>query len=197
MLGILATLLIIYFAGTLRWGARPTELLPGTEYDSRIDLNHAGRAELLQLPGVGPSLAQRIENDRSEHGLYKDLNELQRVPGIGVMTAERLRPWLRVAGDSTSGQRDGQAVHKPGSGKSKKTPPAHPIDLNIAGEMELRSLPGVGPVLAQRIIEARGKEPFRTVEDLRRVTGIGPKIFERIKPYVMVKTGSAQVVAAR
>jgi competence protein ComEA len=63
-------------------------------------------------------------------------------------------------------------------------PEAHetPIDLNRAGPAELESLPGIGPVLARRICEQRAQEgPFRSVEELRAVRGIGPRLLERLK----------------
>lgn len=63
------------------------------------------------------------------------------------------------------------------------------LDLNRADAKALESLPGIGAVLAQRVIEYRttvGR--FQTVDDLRSVKGIGPKIFERIRPLVMVAT---------
>ncbi len=55
------------------------------------------------------------------------------------------------------------------------------IDLNSAQSRELALLPGVGPVLAKRIVENRNRlGPFRTVDDLSRVHGIGPKTIERL-----------------
>ena len=51
---------------------------------------------------------------------------------------------------------------------------------------ELQQIPGVGPVLSQRIVAAREKAPFRTVEDLRRVSGIGIKTMEKLRPLVVV-----------
>ncbi|MBA3546245.1 MAG: helix-hairpin-helix domain-containing protein [Nannocystis sp.] len=45
-----------------------------------------------------------------------------------------------------------------------------PVDVNRASLLELESLPGIGPVLARRIADAR---PFDRVDDLRRVAGIG------------------------
>ena len=56
------------------------------------------------------------------------------------------------------------------------------LSLNTASERELELLiPGVGPVTAARIIEAR---PFESVEDLLNVSGIGPATLEKIRPYV-------------
>jgi len=61
------------------------------------------------------------------------------------------------------------------------------LDLNMAGSEELQRLPGIGPVLARRILGARAAQGrFEGVEDLRRVPGIGPKRFERVAPFVRV-----------
>ena len=51
-----------------------------------------------------------------------------------------------------------------------------PIDINRATSDDLISLPGIGPALAQRIIDYRNEHgPFRLVEELERVSGIGPQ----------------------
>ena|SRR6185369_5660485 len=59
-----------------------------------------------------------------------------------------------------------------------------PIDLNRASQAELEGLPGVGPALARRIIEAR---PFAQVPDLERVSGIGPKKLAALVSRVLVR----------
>ncbi len=69
------------------------------------------------------------------------------------------------------------------------TPPvlSTPVDLNRADAKTLESLPGIGAVLAQRVIDYRTvKGRFHTVDDLRGVKGIGPKTLERLKPLVMI-----------
>lgn len=61
------------------------------------------------------------------------------------------------------------------------------LDLNRASARELESLPGIGAVMAQRVVAFRTSVGgFRSVEDLREVKGIGAKKFERIKSLVIV-----------
>ena len=61
------------------------------------------------------------------------------------------------------------------------------IDVNTADENMLMLLPGVGPELAQRIIAFRTETPFKTVRDLKKVSGIGDKKFAELEPHVCVK----------
>ena len=58
------------------------------------------------------------------------------------------------------------------------------LDLNNASAAELESLPGIGPALARRIIEGR---PYRTVEDLLRIKGIGEGRLAEIRRRVIVR----------
>lgn len=61
------------------------------------------------------------------------------------------------------------------------------LDLTTATAAELDALPGIGPVLAGRILaERRRMGGFRRVEDLLAVPGIGPRLFERLAPRVRV-----------
>lgn len=65
------------------------------------------------------------------------------------------------------------------------------IDLNRASENELDQLPGIGPVLARRIVEHRAKNgPFRSLAELRAVRGIGPKLLIRIAPRLTLGAAS-------
>jgi comEA protein len=65
------------------------------------------------------------------------------------------------------------------------------INLNSATADELARLPGVGPAKAKAIVEYRSDEPFRKPEDLRKVKGIGDKLYERLKDQITVEpTGS-------
>jgi competence protein ComEA len=61
------------------------------------------------------------------------------------------------------------------------------LDLNRAGIEELQELPGIGPALAERILESRSRDGrFRVPEDLLRVRGIGPATLDRLRPLIRV-----------
>ncbi|MDP1662263.1 MAG: helix-hairpin-helix domain-containing protein [Phycisphaerales bacterium] len=63
---------------------------------SLLDLNSATAAQLEHLPGIGPALAARIIADRTQHGPYATVEQLDRVRGIGPKTVEKLRPHITV-----------------------------------------------------------------------------------------------------
>jgi competence protein ComEA len=70
-------------------------------------------------------------------------------------------------------------VEKTGSHAKEKVPLRN-IEINTATEKELTTVPGIGHVIAARIIAAR---PFRSANDLKRVSGIGEKKYAQMRPY--------------
>lgn len=84
--------------------------------------------------------------------------------------------------------RDGDRLTLPARSASAVVVEGSRVLLNTAGEAELISLPGIGPVLARRIIAHRQRDgPYQRLEDLLQVEGIGPKLLERIRPLVTVE----------
>ncbi|HTQ63130.1 MAG TPA: helix-hairpin-helix domain-containing protein [Candidatus Solibacter sp.] len=76
---------------------------------------------------------------------------------------------------------------------AKKKPPAVPININTANSEELQQVPGIGPVTAEKILQMRKSYgPFKSVDDLRAIKGIGPKRLEKMRKYLTVGKTSAQ-----
>lgn len=61
------------------------------------------------------------------------------------------------------------------------------ININTCSKSELESLPGIGTVTADKIIEYRNDNPFKSIEEIMNVSGIGDKKFEGIKNLIIVK----------
>jgi len=71
------------------------------------------------------------------------------------------------------------------------------LDVNTATWVEFGQLDGVGDTLARRIVADREQNgPFASVDDLRRVKGIGPKILEKLRPWLEAKSPSADSPAS-
>lgn len=91
---------------------------------------------------------------------------------------------------SSAGNRAGGATHKSNSSKSvgtgAKQKVVGSVCINSASAEELEALPGVGPALAQRIVNERSKGHFKSADDLLRVPGIGKAKLEKMRSYVEV-----------
>lgn len=122
-----------------------------------VDPNTADAGALASLPGVGPVAAESIVAERP----YACMDDLTRVRGLGPSTVADLAPWLRLPATC---------------------PPADPVDLNTASAADLEALPGIGPVTAARIVVDRDERgPYRTLDELIRVDGIGPATVEGLR----------------
>ncbi|MEB8336745.1 ComEA family DNA-binding protein, partial [Streptomyces endophyticus] len=136
-------------------------------------------------------------------GVVVDVSGKVRRPGIqrlpaGARVADALRAagGLRPGADTVGLNRarllvDGEqvlvgappaAAAAPSGGPAGASAPAGPIGLNTATLEQLDTLPGVGPVLAQHIVDYRTEHGgFRSVDELREVNGIGDRRFEDLQ----------------
>jgi competence protein ComEA len=143
-----------------------------------LDLNKATEEELAEtLPGVGPVTAKKIVEGRP----YTSVDDLAKV-GVSAKVIDGIRAMVTVGaaekgeGKAKAKGKTAKAAAKPAAGKL--------VNLNTAPKEELDSLPGIGPVKAQAIIEAR---PFKTIEDVMKVKGIKEGEFSKIKDLITVQ----------
>lgn len=162
----------------------------------KVDLDRAPAEELARLPRIGPALSARIVADREAKGPFGSLEELDRVPGIGPSTLEALRPHAAFSGRPEP--RSVLLAPAPAASAAPAAPPAsaaggsggrrqQKVSLNTASEADLAHLPGIGPTRARAIVaDRKANGPYRSLEDLRRVPGIGAGTLERLRGRVIV-----------
>ncbi len=193
-LGFLVMAGLFFLLG--RWSneATPVALAMHESSAPALDVNRATRAELRLIPGIGDALAQRIIEHRDRLGAFKSVDELRQVYGIGPKTLERIRAYLFVAAhESFVSDAESDAMPEPSKVPVPRTTSLkasqlkEPININKADQVELQKLPGIGPKLAQRILDERGKAPFKSIDELRRVFGIGAKTLEKLRPHATIK----------
>lgn len=110
-------------------------------------------------------------------------------------TAQPISVYNIQASPSSAVQTVSQPVSEDPSAEESENPeeledrlPEKSVDINSAGPEELKRLPGIGSVLAGRIVEYREEYGnFLEIEELMEVNGIGEKIFEKIEPYIVAK----------
>jgi len=210
LLGIATIVLAIRGTAPIWGGSSRIEPDEVENVGYQVDLNVANRAELLQLPGIGEALAQRILAYRREHGPFQNVEELRRIRGIGPVTLEKLQPWVYVSEPNEVEPEDDEPAPRvrvarksdapprvPAATGNKMRPGETPLDLSKATAEELQRIPGVGPKLAEAIVAARETKQFASVEELRRVKGIGAKTLEKVRPFVIVGSQPHEVVSGK
>ncbi|MBS0265332.1 MAG: helix-hairpin-helix domain-containing protein [Planctomycetes bacterium] len=89
------------------WGRQTVEVdrLPAGHYQYSIDINRATWVEWAQFDGIGESLAKRIVADRERRGPFADIDDVQRVRGIGPKKFADMRPYLTVDAQRATAER--------------------------------------------------------------------------------------------
>lgn len=156
-----------------------------------VDINSAPQKELETIKGVGPVMAQKIIAGRP----YRSVDELSRA-GLSARSIEAMKPFVTVGKAQPAAAKPATPAPYPAkAGKdarpvaksapaAAKLAPGTKININTADQATLEKLPEIGPVKAKAIIAGR---PYRSVEDVMKVSGVKGKTFDAIKEYIVVK----------
>lgn len=154
------------------------------------------RSLLFKLAMLAVTLAVMVWIGRPASSVSQG-NVMTQAPAGEHRPAPPARPALDSGAGWTSGHGNVQrktTTNRPLPATSASQ--ATRLDVNRATAEELQRLPGIGPVLAQAVIAERAtRGRFRSVEDLKRVRGIGAKRLERLRPLVVVSRDGRPVGA--
>jgi competence protein ComEA len=121
-----------------------------------------------------------VDAIRAAHGPRKDASLDALNLAAPLTDGEQVLVPGRDAAAVTGGTASGSTTSTTSAGGSL-------ININMASETDLEALPGIGPVLAQRIVDYRTEHgPFPTVDALDDVSGIGPATMEDLRPLISV-----------
>ena len=153
-----------------------------------VDLDRAPPEEIARLPRIGPALAARIVDDREANGSFGSLEGLDRVSGVGPGVLAAVKSHAAFSGTAQGRAVQlpvGPSVRQGGAAEGRGSAPA--VSLNTATEAQLAQLPGIGSVRAAAIVaDRRARGSYHSLEDLRRVPGIGAATIERLQGRVRV-----------
>ena len=152
--------IVVYVTGAVKEGG-----LISLPIDARLD-DALKKVELLPEAYIeAMNLAEKLKDGQKINVPYQPVEAPEASQGSAIAAA----PNLNNSNYSTTGNNAGK------------------ININTAGASELDQLPGIGPALAERIIQYRSEHGwFSNPEDLKEVSGIGNKIYEKISDQVTV-----------
>ena len=155
--------------------SEPSDVFP-------ININTATSEELQALPGIGEAKAAAIIAYREEHGAFGDTSEIMNVSGIGEKIFERIRDSITTGGYTSPREETSRS-----DDTEQPEPPAALININTATSEELQALSGIGEAKAAAVIAYREEHgAFGDISEIMNVSGIGEKIFEKIRGQITV-----------
>jgi competence protein ComEA len=173
--------------------AKPTVLKPTYFY---FDPNNITENQLVLL-GLTEKNAQTILRYRNKGGKFREPKYFLKIWGIEPAVAKALIPYIRIVLANSPSKYP--AVNISGGYNPTYTPQKIPIiEVNSASIIDWDALPGIGPVLANRIVRFRDKlGGFAEINDVQKTYGISDSLFSKIKPYLQLNiTGKPSINTA-
>jgi competence protein ComEA len=131
---------------------------------SVVELNTADTAALINLPGIGPTLARRIIHFRDRLGGFYNIDQVKETYGVSGSTFNIIKPYL-ILGNK----------------------PVNHININLADAATLKQHPYFTWAMANALVQYREQHgPFQHLEDLSAINAILPDQLKRLIPYLSI-----------
>ncbi|XP_056154397.1 endonuclease/exonuclease/phosphatase family domain-containing protein 1 isoform X2 [Lampris incognitus] len=149
----------------------------------RLNINTATAEELMTLPGVNRVVAQNIVEYRDCIGGFKKVEDLALVSGVGATKLEIIKLEICVSSRTSSSQHSPSSLRKDSEHLS-----CTGININTATPAQLQSIRGITEKMAKNIVAYRAEHgPFKSIEDLVRVSHINSSLLDKIRFQVFVE----------
>lgn len=152
-----------------------------------FDPNTLSEEGFIKL-GLPQKTVHTLINYRSKGGYFKTPGDIGKIYGLSKTDADRLMPYVRIALSNTK-QKEGTKYQQPIAPAStqqyKKT------NINTASAEDWKAFPGIGDIIANRIIKFRTSiGGFKSIDQVGKTYGLSDSTFQFIKPYLYLKDSS-------
>jgi competence protein ComEA len=140
--------------------------------------------------GLNQKTIHTLINYRSKGGYFKTPEDIRKIYGLSKADADRLIPYVRIA---SSGKKQTTVTknEQPATAQSE-THQLKKININTATAEDWKAFPGIGDVIANRIVKYRtSMGGFKSVEQVGKTYGLSDSVFQQIKPYLLLKDSTA------
>jgi len=168
------------------WLNRPHDSVQTTTLTPGVVVPAPRASASASIPDISTTVVVDVEGDVHRPGLYTlpaNSRIAQAIEAAGGVSKKVPVGSVNLAEHVT----DGQLIVVGATATAGGVKADVAVNLNVATAGDLDALPGVGPVLAARIISWRTEHTsFHSIDELQEVPGIGPKVFANLKPLVRV-----------
>ena len=152
-----------------------------------FDPNTLSEEGFIKL-GLPKKTVHTLINYRSKGGYFKKPEDISKIYGLSKTDADRLIPYIRIASSNTK-QKEEIKYQQPAAPTS--THQYKKININTANVEEWKAFPGIGDVIANRIIKFRTSiGGFKSIDQVGKTYGLSDSTFQFIKPFLSLKDSS-------
>jgi len=152
----------------------------------QFDPNTLDEQGFKQL-GLNNKVIHTLINYRNKGGYFKSPQDIKKIYGLSNEDAERLIPYIKITAVKNNNYKkdEKQLINK---AATSNTNYYHTININSATAEEWKTLPGIGEVIANRLVKFRNSMGgFKSVDDVKKTYGLSDSTFNLIKPYLVLK----------